>query len=46
MKGFNKGLWALLAIVGAACLGVVALRRGEQISASACHQGAAAGSAA
>ena len=33
MKGFNKGLWALLAIVGAACLGVVALRRGEHINA-------------
>ncbi|MGN0859846.1 MAG: carbon starvation CstA family protein [Stenotrophomonas sp.] len=33
MKGFNKGLWALLAVIGAACLGVVALRRGEHINA-------------
>ena len=33
MKGFNKALWAILAIVGASCLGVVALRRGEHINA-------------
>ncbi len=34
MKGvFNHAVWALVALVGASCLGVVALRQGEQISA-------------
>ena len=34
MKGvFNHAVWALVALLGASCLGVVALRQGEQISA-------------
>ncbi|WP_312236567.1 carbon starvation CstA family protein [Stenotrophomonas sp.] len=33
MKGFSKLGWAALALLGAFCLGVVALRRGEQINA-------------
>jgi len=34
MKGaFNHGMWGALALLGAACFGVVALRQGEQISA-------------
>jgi len=34
MKGaFNHGVWGALALLGAACFGVVALRQGEQISA-------------
>ena len=33
MKAFPKIGWAALALLGAFCLGVVALRRGEQISA-------------
>ena len=33
MNGFSKIGWAALALLGAACLGVVALRQGEQISA-------------
>ncbi|WP_313928293.1 carbon starvation CstA family protein [Pseudoxanthomonas sp.] len=33
MKGFSKIGWAALALLGAVCLGVVALRQGEQISA-------------
>ncbi len=33
MKGFSKLGWAALALLGAFCLGVVALRRGEHINA-------------
>ncbi|MEL1263728.1 carbon starvation CstA family protein [Pseudoxanthomonas putridarboris] len=33
MKGFSKIAWAALALLGAFCLGTVALRQGEQISA-------------
>ncbi|MCD7099733.1 carbon starvation CstA family protein [Stenotrophomonas sp. MMGLT7] len=33
MKGFSKLGWAVLAVVGAFCLGTVALRRGEHINA-------------
>ncbi|WP_421569411.1 carbon starvation CstA family protein [Stenotrophomonas sp. PD6] len=33
MKGFSKLGWAALALLGAFCLGTVALRRGEQINA-------------
>ncbi|NLB57084.1 MAG: carbon starvation protein A, partial [Gammaproteobacteria bacterium] len=33
MKGFSKLAWAALAILGAFCLGTVALRRGEPINA-------------
>ena len=33
MKAFNKVFWALLALIGASCLGVVALRRGEPVNA-------------
>ncbi len=33
MKGFSKLAWAALALLGAFCLGTVALRRGEQINA-------------
>ncbi len=33
MKGFSKIGWAALALLGAFCLGTVALRRGEQINA-------------
>ena len=33
MKGFSKLGWALLALLGAFCLGTVALRRGEHINA-------------
>ncbi|CAN7194921.1 carbon starvation protein A [Pseudoxanthomonas sp. LjRoot168] len=33
MNGFSKIGWAALALLGAVCLGVVALRQGEQISA-------------
>lgn len=33
MKAISKVAWAALAVVGAFCLGTVALRRGEQISA-------------
>ncbi|MBD8697445.1 carbon starvation CstA family protein [Stenotrophomonas sp. CFBP 13718] len=33
MKGFSKLGWALLALLGAFCLGTVALRRGEPINA-------------
>lgn len=33
MKGFSKFGWAILALVGAFCLGTVALRRGEHINA-------------
>jgi len=33
MKAFSKVGWAALALLGAFCLGTVALRRGEQISA-------------
>ncbi|MQP75549.1 carbon starvation protein A [Stenotrophomonas sp. MYb238] len=33
MKGFSKAGWALLSLIGAFCLGVVALRRGEHINA-------------
>ncbi|GHH48319.1 MULTISPECIES: carbon starvation CstA family protein [Gammaproteobacteria] len=33
MKGFSKLAWAALAVVGAFCLGTVALRRGEHINA-------------
>ena len=33
MKGVNHVLWGLMALLGACCLGVVALRQGEQISA-------------
>ncbi|NDK39234.1 carbon starvation protein A [Pseudoxanthomonas gei] len=33
MKGFSKLAWAALAVLGAFCLGTVALRRGEQINA-------------
>jgi len=32
-KNLNHLLWGILAVVGASCLGVVALRRGESISA-------------
>ena len=33
MKGFNRMLWAVVALIGAACLGIIALRRGEHINA-------------
>ena len=33
MKGFSKLAWAALALLGAFCLGTVALRRGEPINA-------------
>ncbi|MFT4178575.1 MAG: carbon starvation CstA family protein [Thermomonas sp.] len=33
MKSFSKLAWAALALLGAFCLGTVALRRGEQINA-------------
>ena len=33
MKGFSKVAWALLALLGAFCLGTVALRRGESVNA-------------
>lgn len=33
MKGFSKFGWAVLALLGAFCLGTVALRRGESINA-------------
>ncbi|WP_066094597.1 carbon starvation CstA family protein [Xanthomonas massiliensis] len=33
MKGFARFGWAVLALVGAFCLGTIALRRGEQINA-------------
>mgnify|MGYP000862465176 CR=1 FL=1 len=33
MKGFSKLGWALIALLGAFCLGTVALRRGEPINA-------------
>ncbi|HWU70817.1 MAG TPA: carbon starvation CstA family protein, partial [Pseudoxanthomonas sp.] len=33
MKGFSKIAWAALALLGAFCLGTIALRRGEQINA-------------
>ena len=33
MKAFSKFGWALLALLGAFCLGTLALRRGEQINA-------------
>jgi hypothetical protein len=33
MKGFSKIGWAALALLGAFCLGTVALRRGEHINA-------------
>lgn len=33
MKAFSKFGWALLALLGAFCLGTIALRRGEQINA-------------
>ena len=33
MKGFSKLGWAILALLGAFCLGTVALRRGEHINA-------------
>ena len=33
MKGLSKLAWAALAVLGAFCLGTVALRRGEQINA-------------
>ncbi|WP_164227564.1 carbon starvation CstA family protein [Stenotrophomonas maltophilia] len=33
MKGFSKIGWAVLALLGAFCLGTVALRRGEHINA-------------
>ena len=33
MKGFSKIAWAALAVLGAFCLGTIALRRGEQINA-------------
>lgn len=33
MKGFSKLGWAVLALLGAFCLGTVALRRGEHINA-------------
>ena len=33
MKGFSKLGWAALALLGAFCLGTVALRRGEHINA-------------
>ncbi len=33
MKGFSKLAWAALAVLGAFCLGTIALRRGEQINA-------------
>jgi carbon starvation protein len=33
MKGFSKIAWALLALLGAFCLGTVALRRGETVNA-------------
>ncbi|MBF6949339.1 carbon starvation CstA family protein, partial [Acinetobacter baumannii] len=33
MKGLSKVAWALLALLGAFCLGTVALRRGETVNA-------------
>ena len=33
MKGFSKLAWGALALLGAFCLGTIALRRGEQINA-------------
>ncbi len=33
MKGFSKLAWGALAVLGAFCLGTIALRRGEQINA-------------
>src|SRR3982751_6823389 len=33
MKGFSKLAWAALALLGAICLGTIALRRGEQVNA-------------
>lgn len=33
MKGFNRFAWAALALLGASCLGTIALRRGETINA-------------
>ena len=33
MKGFSKLGWAVIALLGAFCLGTVALRRGEPINA-------------
>ncbi|RYF68598.1 MAG: carbon starvation protein A, partial [Comamonadaceae bacterium] len=33
MKAFSRFGWALLALLGASCLGTIALRRGEQINA-------------
>lgn len=33
MKGFSKIVWAALALLGAFCLGTIALRRGEPINA-------------
>ena len=33
MKGFSKLAWAALALLGAFCLGTIALRRGEHINA-------------
>ncbi len=33
MKGFSKLAWAALALLGAFCLGTIALHRGEQINA-------------
>jgi carbon starvation protein len=33
MKGFSKIAWAALALLGALCLGTIALRRGESINA-------------
>ena len=33
MKGLSKLAWAALAVLGAFCLGTIALRRGEQINA-------------
>jgi hypothetical protein len=32
-QAFNHAIWAAVALVGAACLGVLALRRGETVSA-------------
>ena len=31
MKGFNRFAWAALALLGAFCLGTIALRRGVTI---------------
>lgn len=33
MKAISRFGWALLALLGAFCLGTIALRRGEQINA-------------